>query len=203
MNDETFFKSYVTLTIAQDDIFVRQLFKVIMKPNYMKMKKSIIILLFSLFCVLGANSQSPLNYKNHQLNAGIGFSGWGVPIYVGLDFGVGKDITLGIESSFRSYSQNYTGSRYRSSIIGISGNGNYHFNRLLEIPSNWDLYAGLNIGYFFWYTPSDYPGSSSSGLGLGAQIGGRYFINRNFGLNLEFGGGNAFSGGKFGITYIF
>jgi hypothetical protein len=42
-----------------------------------------------------------------------------------------------------------------------------------------------------------------SGLGLGAQIGGRYFFKDNFGLNLEFGGGNALSGGKFGITYIF
>jgi outer membrane immunogenic protein len=167
------------------------------------MKKYIIILLFSFIYAQEANSQSPIKYGEHQLNAGVGFSGWGVPVYFGLDFGVGHDISLGLECTFRSYGQNYTGSKYRSSIFGISGNGNYHFNRILEIPSNWDLYAGLNLGYFFWYTPSDYPGSESSGLGLGAQIGGRYFFSRNFGLNLEFGGGNSFSGGKFGITYLF
>lgn len=169
----------------------------------MKLKKTIIILLFSLIYVLEANSQSPLGNGRHQLNAGIGFSGWGIPVYFGLDFGVGNDISLGFETSFRSYNQNYTGSKYRSSIFGISGNGNYHFNRILEIPSEWDFYAGLNLGYYFWYTHSDYPGGESSGLGLGAQIGGRYFFRKNFGLNLEFGGGNSFSGGKFGITYIF
>ncbi|HEY5534827.1 MAG TPA: hypothetical protein VIL99_07840, partial [Ignavibacteria bacterium] len=60
-----------------------------------------------------------------------------------------------------------------------------------------------NLGYYFWSTPSNYPGSGSSGLGLGAQIGGRYYINDRFALNLEVGGGNAFSEGKFGISYIF
>jgi outer membrane immunogenic protein len=171
--------------------------------NTIKMKKSIIILLLSFITALTVNSQSPLRKGNQQFNAGLGFSGWGVPIYIGLDFGVQRDFTLGIEGSFRSYSQKFPEAKYHSSIIGLSGNGNYHFNRILEIPGNWDLYAGLNIGYYLWYTPSDYPGPYSSGLGLGAQIGGRYFFSHNFGLNLEFGGGNAFSGGKFGITYIF
>ena len=167
------------------------------------MKKSITIVLLSLITAFAVHSQSPLGKGNHQLNAGIGFSGWGVPLYVGLDFGVSRDISLGIEGSFRSYGQKYTGSRYSSSIIGFSGNGNYHFNRILEIPSNWDFYAGLNIGYYVWSSPSNYPGSGSSSLGLGGQIGGRYFFKKNFGLNLELGGGDAFSDGKFGITYIF
>jgi len=38
-------------------------------------------------------------------------------------------------------------------------------------------------------------------LGLGAQVGGRYYISNKVALNLEFGGGNAFSGGKFGLTF--
>ena len=167
------------------------------------MKKSGIIILLSLITALTVYSQSPLGIGNHQLNAGLGLSGWGVPVYVGLDFGVQKDISLGIESSFRSYNENYTGHKYNSSIFGLSFNGNYHFNTIMEIPSRWDLYAGLNIGYFFWSTSSDYPGSSASGLGIGAQIGGRYFFSRTFGLNLELGGSSTFSGGKFGITYIF
>jgi outer membrane immunogenic protein len=167
------------------------------------MKKLNIILLLSVITVLAVNAQSPLGKGNQQLNAGVGFSGWGIPLYIGVDFGVHQDITLGLEGSFRSYNQNFTGTDYNSSIIGLSGNGNYHFNTILDIPSNWDFYAGLNIGYFFWSSPSGYPGNGSSGLGLGAQIGGRYFFSKNFGLNLEFGGGNAFSGGKFGITYIF
>jgi outer membrane immunogenic protein len=167
------------------------------------MKKSITIVLLSLLTVFAVQAQSPLGKGSKQLNAGIGFSGWGVPVYVGLDFGVARDFSLGIEGSFRSYGQDYTGSKYRSSIIGFSGNGNYHFNRILEIPSNWDFYAGLNIGYYIWSSPTNYPGGDRSSLGLGGQIGGRYFFQKNFGLNLELGGGDAFSDGKFGITYIF
>jgi outer membrane immunogenic protein len=166
------------------------------------MKKLISIVFLSFMTFLVVNSQNPQEKRN-QLNAGIGLSGWGVPVYVGLDFGIHKDISFGIEGSFRSYNQNYTGSNYYSSITGLSGNMNYHFNRILEIPSNWDFYAGLNLGYYFWHSSSDYPGNGSSGLGLGGQIGGRYYINNRLGLNLEFGGGNAFSQGKFGISYIF
>lgn len=138
-----------------------------------------------------------------QLNAGIGFSSWGLPIYGGLDFGVHKDISVGGEVSFRSYSEGWSGHDYSHTIIGISANGNYHFTHLLEIPKDWDVYAGLNIGFYSWSSPSGYGGSGSSGVGLGAQFGARYYFNNNWGINLEFGGGNSFSGGKFGISYIF
>lgn len=167
------------------------------------MKRISLIALLSIFTITMVQAQSPLSKGGKQLNAGVGFSGWGVPIYGGMDFGVYKDITVGFEVSFRSYNQKYINNSYRSTIFGISGNGNYHFNSILEIPSNWDFYAGLNLGYYIWNSPSGYTGSGGSGLGLGAQIGGRYFFKHNFGVNLEFGGGNAFSGGKFGITYIF
>ncbi len=82
----------------------------------------------------------------------------------------------------------------------FSFNGNYHFNTLLKIPRSWDLYAGLNLGFYVWNSSRDYPGNRASGLGLGAQVGARYFLSNKVGLNLELGGGNAFSGGKFGVT---
>lgn len=166
------------------------------------MKKLITIVLLSFITILAVNSQNQ-HLRRNQLNAGIGLSGWGVPVYVGLDFGIHKDVSFGMEGSFRSFNQNYTGSRYNSTIVGLSGNVNYHFNRILDIPKIWDFYAGLNLGYYFWSAPSDYPGTGSSGPGLGAQIGGRYYFSNNFGLNLEVGGGNEFSEGKFGISYIF
>jgi len=167
------------------------------------MKKLSVFLLVSLITLFTVNAQSDISKGMKQLNAGIGLSGWGVPVYVGLDFGVSSDITLGFEGSFRSYNEKYQTAKYNSTIIGFSGNGNYHFNRVLNIPSNWDFYAGINLGFYVWSIPDNYVGDGATGLGLGAQIGGRYFINQNFGLNLEVGGGNAFSNGKFGITYIF
>jgi outer membrane immunogenic protein len=148
-----------------------------------------------------AYGQNPLPVGRVQLNTGVGFSGYGIPVYVGLDFGAARDFTLGGELSFRSYNDNYNGTGYNHAIFGISGNGNYHFNTVLNMPSNWDFYAGLSLGYYAWTSPTDYPGNHSSSLGLGAQIGGRYYFSRNVGLNLEFGGGTVTSGGKFGLTF--
>lgn len=150
-------------------------------------------------------SQSMLGKGGKQLNAGFGLSSWGLPVYVGLDFGVHPDVSVGFEASYRSYKEHwkFDDKRYTHSVMGLSGNANYHFNSILNIPQEWDLYAGLNIGFYVWNSSADYPGDHTSGLGLGAQIGVRYYFNERFALNLEGGGGNAFSGGKFGITYKF
>ncbi|NVN95988.1 MAG: hypothetical protein HXX18_11960 [Bacteroidetes bacterium] len=166
------------------------------------MKKTIFSIVFLLLTIV-LFAQKPISKGQTQLNAGIGLSGWGMPVYLGLDYGVHPDISVGGELSYRSYSENWVGVKYNHSVIGIIGNGNYHFNRIMNIPSPWDFYAGLNLGFYIINSPSNYGGGSSSGLGLGAQIGGRYYFNAKWGVNLELGGGNSVSGGKFGITYKF
>tara|TARA_R110002049_G_scaffold289495_3_gene472370 strand:+ start:1594 stop:2043 length:450 start_codon:yes stop_codon:yes gene_type:complete len=145
-------------------------------------------------------AQNPISKGQAQFNAGLGFSSWGVPVYLGVDYGVHEDITIGGELSFRSYRDNWKNDRYNHSIIGISGNANYHFNNLLNIPKEWDFYAGLNLGFYIWNSSRNYGGSNTSGLGLGAQLGGRYYFTEKLGVNLELGGGNVFSSGKVGIT---
>jgi hypothetical protein len=166
------------------------------------MKKIQAILLLFFAAAITVNAQVPLKKGESQLNAGLGLSGWGVPLYGGVDFGVFNDITIGIDASFVSYNEHYSGVKYSSNVFGIGANGNYHFNTVLEIPKNWDFYAGINLGYYAWGVADNYPGDNASGFELGAQIGGRYFISRKFGFNLELGGSGTFSGGKIGITYL-
>jgi hypothetical protein len=163
------------------------------------MKKVLLLATFALFSVISF-SQNSLAMGANQLNFGIGFSNWGLPLYIGIDHAVSRDVTLGGELSYRSYREDWNYVYYDHSIAGLSGNFNYHFNNLFHIRRNWDLYAGLNVGFYIWNSPDAYNGAHTSGLGLGAQVGGRYFISKNVGLNLEFGGGNAFSDGKFGLT---
>jgi len=169
----------------------------------LNMKK---ITLFLALCTIGFTyAQAPLEEGNLQVNAGVGFSGWGVPIYAGLEVGVAPNITVGGELSYQSYNHGSgLGSDYKSSILGIQANGNYHFNEVFEIPSQWDLYAGANLNYFSWSSKIngstvDYGGADNFGLGL--QIGGRYFFDDKFAVNLQVGGGNVVSGGRIGITY--
>ncbi|HAG15502.1 MAG TPA: hypothetical protein DCG69_03125 [Bacteroidales bacterium] len=160
----------------------------------------LLITVVLLFISTSAFSQNPLSVGRSQINLGVGLSEWGVPFYIGFDYGIHPDITIGGELSFRAYREDYENIYYNHGVIGISGNGNYHFNTLLQIPQNWDFYAGLNLGFYVWTSPTDYPGDQASIIGIGGQIGGRYFFTDRFGLNLELGSGNAFSGGKFGVT---
>lgn len=163
------------------------------------MKKHFLIFIF-LFAVNAFFVQNLLAKGQSRFNAGVGFSSYGVPVYFGFDCGIQKDLTLGGEISYRSYSENWRSDCYNHSVIGFSGNTNYHFNSLLQIPKRWDFYAGLNIGFYLWNSSDSYNGSHSSGLGLGAQVGGRYYFTDGIAFNVEFGGGNAFSGGKFGLS---
>jgi outer membrane immunogenic protein len=166
------------------------------------MKKTIITIAFALVIMSGsAFGQGSLPLGSTQLNLGAGLSEWGIPFYIGFDHSAHKDVTLGVELSFREYSENWKNRKYNHSVVGFSGNANYHFNSAFNISPDWDFYGGINLGFYSWSSPQDYDGSHTSGLGFGGQIGGRYFVSNNVGINLEFGSGNAFSGGKLGLTF--
>lgn len=176
-----------------------------MRYNLKKtMKKLILIIAFG-FLSNGIFAQNPLAEGQTQLNAGIGLSGWGVPVYVGFDYGIAKDWSLGGQLSFQTDDDHYNGYKYNSSAIGIGANGNYHFNRIMKIPSDFDFYAGASLTYYIWnydnYPNNAHPDNTS--LGLGLQVGGRYFFNDTFGLNLELGGNTGTNGAKFGVTVKF
>lgn len=153
------------------------------------MKKALLLLVL----LIGAASvfALPLNVGQSQFNIGTGFSTWGMPIYMGVDYGVTPDITLGGEATLRFHNH--------GSWVGIYGNGNYHFVNLLNMPSNTDFYAGLCLGFDVWLPDDGHENAHNSGLGLGVQVGGRYYFNDRLGLNLEIGGGFV-SGGKIGIS---
>jgi outer membrane immunogenic protein len=165
--------------------------------------KNLILILFLSTITSSLLAQGPIAKGQTQMNMGFGFSTWGLPLYMGFDHGVHKDVTVGAEVSFRAFRERLNRVYYHHTVVGFSGNGNYHFNSLLGIPNNWDLYAGLNIGFFIWDSPKVYPGTYTSGLGLGLQIGGRHYFTNKFGINLEVGGGNRLSSGKFGISIRF
>ena len=149
------------------------------------------------------NAQSsPVDKGGMMVNAGLGLSNWGIPVYGSLDYGVHENITVGGQADFRSYTERRGGVRYGHQILCFSGNVNFHFNALLELPEEINLYGGANAGFYVWNSPSGYSGSRASGLGIGLQLGGRYFFKERWAANLEFGGTQAFGSGKIGITYL-
>lgn len=136
---------------------------------------------------------APLSKGQKQLNFGLGLGGWGLPVYVGLDFAVHNDITIGPEIFFNLEDNN--------NGLGAAFRADYHFNRVLSIPQEFDFYAGLNINHYFYFD-SNYNKVYDSPTNLDFQLGGRWYWSQ-WGLNLEFGGGKNHNGGKFGLSLKF
>jgi len=145
--------------------------------------------LLTSFFLIGLSSvvlaQSPIGMGGRQLNLGVGLYDSRVPLYGGMDFGVHQDITVGPQF----------GLDLRFDYITIAGRGDYHFNTLLNIPRDWDFYAGLTLGF-----AAGVRSSAFNGLDLGLQLGGRYYWNSSWGVNLEFGGGVYHSGARVGVS---
>lgn len=66
----------------------------------------------------------------------------------------------------------------------------YHWNYLIRIPENRDFYAGVRAGIHF---------GGDIVPDLGIQVGGRWYWNEKWALNLELGGGTGF-GTTFGLN---
>lgn len=162
------------------------------------MKKIGLILCIAFMTGYMSKAQAPIQQGEKQINAGLGLSTYGLPLYAGLEIGLDNNISVGGELSYRKY----TSSRWSPSIITIAGLANYHFNEILEIPSEWNLYAGLTAGYSIWsYSGTTTVLRAGSRIFIAGQVGGRYYLSDNFAINVELGGGT-YSGGKVGITFV-
>ena len=145
-------------------------------------------LLFTFLIVSGVllaqSGQAPLSKGEKQLNMGLGFNSSGFPVYGGIDFAVHDDVTIGPQVNLLLDDD---------SSISVAFRGDYHFNRLLDIPRNWDVYGGANAGIGI---------GNDVALELGLQIGGRWYWSDKWALNLEFGGGKNF-GTTLGVSKKF
>jgi len=148
--------------------------------------KRVLLLILVAAMFTTAFSQAPLSKGQKQLNMGLGMSGYGLPAYIGMDFSIHPDVTLGGEVAFNLQGFDYITPRFLA---------NYHFNTLIGIPPEFDFYAGGNLGFVIYFGD----GENISGLDLGLQVGGRWYWNNKWGLNLEFAGGTGW-GTKFGVS---
>lgn len=136
-----------------------------------------------------------------QLNFGIEL-GRSMPVYVGMDFGVGQFITVGPQLSLytRSDVQSLMNmeTRSRSTVAIPSIRGDYHFSGHIKgLPAELDLYGGLSLGLVIAHNRSEIrrdgelldvqpDPSTATESRLWVQVGGRYFFSDNWGAQLEY-----------------
>ncbi len=171
------------------------------------MKKICLVSILLFMGIISLSAQSRITKDEMQINAGFGFSNTGLPIYMGIDYGIHQDITVGGQLFYKFYKDKWKNNKnyykYDLNMFGFLINANYHFNTIMHISNPWDVYAGINFGYTGVSSPDEYGGNLKSGPGIGFQIGARYFFSRQWAVNFELIGSNNVvgSGGRIGITY--
>jgi outer membrane immunogenic protein len=138
------------------------------------------------------------------LNAGIGFSNYGLPLHLSIEKLVVNDISVGIFANGQSY--NALGAFYNDNHLIVHGGvkSNFYFNHLIGVDDDkWYFAAGISAGYWRYF----YEGSASNlswgrkgGIYLASQIDLRYCVNKHWSVLLQgnYGGMNA---GIIGVTY--
>ena len=132
------------------------------------------LLLLVAVCFLGIGAQAQEMRKGQMVgNARINFA---PTIAVSADYGMWEHlinkndaISLGAQAGLRIY-ENGIG-------ILLAARGNFHY----QFVDKLDTYAGISLGYAY------------GGFGFGGQLGARYYFNKKFAGNVEFGGFTGFS----------
>lgn len=188
-----------------------------------------ILFLASVLSITAASAQTTgfapgKGYK--QINFGIELQGYGIPVYAGMDFGVGEFITIGpriiFETQGETISDTYStwgGDKIEREIktrntVAIPGfRGDYHFSGHIKgLPEELDIYGGLTLGFVIVRSSIQTtlngelqedasPKSSNSSPKLWGQLGARYFFAENWGVQLEFASYG--TDGAVGMTYRF
>lgn len=162
-----------------------------------------------------------------QLNFGFEI-GNSMPVYAGMDFGVGEFITIGPRLILNTHGERFTSPVYtangtkeretstRSTVAIPSFRADYHFSGHIKgLPPELDLYAGATLGFIISQTSvttrvdgrleeEQLDPVRTTVSRLWAQVGGRYFFSDNWGVQLEFTSGLYGRGdGAIGLSYRF
>lgn len=96
---------------------------------------------------------------------------------------MGKIVSVGAGANvyFDGYKDNN-----KDNNFFVFGRVGFHLQEPLNLPSQWDIYPGVNLGLL------------GSDFGIGTHLGVRYFFNNKVGVYGEFG-----NNGSLGVSFNF
>ena len=118
---------------------------------------------------------------DQKVQVGLNGFGYGTGIAGTYDYGLSDLLSVGAGANI--YFSGYRDGDNKNNFF-VFGRLNAHLQKPLNLPSNWDIYPGLDLGVL------------GSGFGIGAHIGARYFFNKKVGVYLEAG-----NNGSVGVSF--
>lgn len=131
------------------------------------MKKLLFIAFFGLLSAGLVNAQAYDGSGDQKVSVGLVPWGYGSGLSIIYDHGLSDVISVGGGGEFYFGGDN-------SSDFYIFGRANFHLGEMLSMPTNMDLYPGIDIGI-------------NDGIGLGAHLGFRYLFTEKIGAFIEAG----------------
>lgn len=173
---------------------------------------SLCFLLLSLGFVSGLDNSAHAQVRLESggrwdlINAGLGMSTRGLPVFAGVEQTVDDHISVSLMASFQSDQENGAAGAWSHQYYGVALQGHYHFIELAPPP--FDLFAGLTMGWhahrYRWAgagpAPGTYDGSAIGGTNLSGHIGGRYTY-KDMTFLLQMDGGTLMSGFLVGLSF--
>jgi outer membrane immunogenic protein len=181
------------------------------------MKKNVVLVLLTAMLFGFSQMSNAQNFKEGgiDLNLGVGFTssiGF-IPVYFGGNYMIKDFLSVGAEMQFRLDNANYgylgNSYDYHRSGFAFLTRADYHFNDLLKLPEEFDVYGGIDMGVAIYgdYKSNDFDyewtDTNDFYFVFGPHAGGRWMFADKFGLNAEVGGRSgdgAFA--KVGLTFV-
>lgn len=146
------------------------------------MKK--LLLVFAAILFSATTQAQAWNGKGDQkLQVGLNGWGYGTGITGTYDYGLGKIVSIGAGANV--FFDGYKDGNKDNNVFAFGRIG-FHLQEPLGLPSQWDIYPGINLGVL------------GKDFGFGAHLGVRYFFNNNVGIYGEFG-----NNGSLGVSFNF
>lgn len=159
-----------------------------------------ILLLFISYCDLfaqnkiitlggGISSGQGMVFSRYEYILNGNFSIGGQIAYTWSDF----ESNILLRDDFGQFLRNPDGSVMTRTVVtkfryvDITLRGSYYFDDLLNLNDSWDIYTGLAAGGLVANNEmAFFPDRGRTRFIIGAHVGSRYYINDNFGFNMEF-----------------
>ncbi|MBC7438406.1 MAG: hypothetical protein H7250_00270 [Flavobacterium sp.] len=133
--------------------------------------KKIILLAFIAFTTF-TNAQAFKGKGDIKGQVGASFQNGGTGIHISSDFGIGENISLGLQTSFLlSTNQGEINDIKFKDRIDFKARFNANIGNVLKLDKKIDIYPGLDLGL----------------KNFGAHLGARYFFTDGFGIYSEAG----------------
>lgn len=130
--------------------------------------KNLSMAIFLFLFAICTQAQSYKGKGDNKINVGYELYGIGNGIKATYDFGLSELFSIGAGASF--YLNNNEEDYF------IYARTNFHLGDLLDLPSQLDIYPGVELGYL-----------SSKNIGISGYAGIRYFFTKKIGIFAEIG----------------